>query len=153
MQRSFILGLGLGLSLVAGTLTACGSDSGGSSAASYCSRIQAYKDKSDTFDAIFDGDEPPAKADMEKAFTTMQTMVKDLKKGAPEEIKSDVALVSGGVDELVTLFEKYDWDIVALVSSPDADAMQATFDSAELQTAQENLDEYSLKECGIKTES
>jgi hypothetical protein len=152
MKRSSILGLGLGLSLMAGTLTACGGDSGGS-AASYCSRIQAYKDKTDTFDAIFDGDEPPAKADLEKAFTTMQSMVKDLKKGAPEEIKSDVATVAGGVDDLVKLFEKYDWDIMTLATSSDAEAMQTLFDNAEMTAASDRLDEYSLKECGIKTES
>ena len=153
MQRSFILGLGLGLSLAAGTLTACGGDSGGSSAASYCSRIQAYKDKSDSLDVLFAGDEAPGNDDMKKAFTTMQTMVKDMKKGAPKEIESDVALMSSGIDEIVTAFEKYDWDIAALVASPDAAELDAIFENAEMDAASDRLDAYSLKECGIKTES
>lgn len=153
MQRSFILGLGFGLSLVAGTLTACGSDSGGSSAASYCSRIQAFEDKGDSLDVLFAGDEAPTNEDMKQAYTTMQTMVKDMKKGAPKEIEADVALMSSGIDQIVKVFEKYDWDITALVASPDAAELDAIFENAEMDAANDRLDAYSLKECGIKTES
>ena len=152
MQRSIILGLGLGLSLVAGTLTACGGDSS-SSAESYCARIQAFEDKSDSLDVLFDGDAAPSNDAMKDAFTTVQKMLADLKKGAPKEIESDVALVSGGIDDIVTVFEKYDWDIVALVESPDAAGLDAAFENAEMEAASDRLDAYSLKECGIKTES
>ena len=147
--------LALGLSLVAITLTACGGDSesSGGSTASYCSRIQAYKDKSDSLDEIFGGDGAPSSDDTKRAFTTMQEMANDMRKGAPAEIKADVALVSGGIDDVVKLFEKYDWDVTELFSSSDAEAMQAVLDNAETQAASDRLDKFSSKTCGIETES
>jgi ABC-type Zn uptake system ZnuABC Zn-binding protein ZnuA len=148
--------LGLGLTLAAMTIGACGGDSesgGGDSAAAYCARIQAYKDETDKLDAIFDGDEPPSSDDLKKAFTTAQDMVQDLAKRAPAEIKSDATLMSGNIDELVKVFEKYDWDIVALASSPDMEALDSIMSSTEADAASERLDKFSETSCGIKSES
>ena len=151
-MRRFIT-LGLGLSLVAATLTACGSDSGGSSAASYCSRIQGLEDTSNSLDTVFAGDEAPSADGLKKAFTTMQKMTSDMKKGAPSEIKADVATMATGIDAIVALFEKYEWDVTAAFTSADAEAFDSMLNNAETQAASDRLDAYALKECGIKTES
>lgn len=146
--------LGLGLTLAAITVSACGgSESAGDSTASYCARIQAYKDKADSLDVLFDGDEPPASDDMKKAFTTMQDMSADMKKGAPAEIKADVALMSKGIDDVVEFFEQYDWDIMAIAASPDVEKLDSLLSGDEMNAASDRLDEFSETTCGIKTES
>ena len=82
-----------GALLAAAVLAGCGDDSkSGSSSGDYCAKIQAYKDKSDELDAVFT--DAPDSAAVENAFTTMQTMINDLKSDAPSEIKDDVISTS-----------------------------------------------------------
>jgi hypothetical protein len=147
--------LGLGLVLASTTLAACGSDSksSGDSTEAYCARIKAYEEKTDSFDALFAGDEAPASDDMKEAFTSAQEMITVLKDKAPAEIKSDVTLMANGIDEFVELFEKYDWDIMALGASPDMEKFQSVMDNPEAQAASDRLDEFSETKCGIVTES
>ncbi len=152
MRRSILLGLSL--SLVAGTLSACGGDSSSSgSTESYCARAKDFDGKSELLDALFASSEAPSNDALKDAFLTAQKGFNDLKKGAPKEIESDVALTASGVDEMVAVFEKYDWDILALASSPQAAELGAIFENAEMDAAGARLDAWLLKECGIKTES
>lgn len=148
--------LTLGAVLAVTTFAACGDDSsssGGNSTAAYCDRIQAYKDKGDELDVIFAGTEVPKSEDVEKAFTTMQGMVHDLQKGAPSEIKADVDTMAGAIDGVVTLFAKYDWDLMALSASEDMATLQTKLQGADMQAANDRLDEYTSKTCGIDTSS
>lgn len=145
--------LTLGAVLAATTLAACGDDSSSSSGGNYCDRIQAYKDKGDELDVIFAGDQVPSSDDVEKAFTTMQGMVHDLQKGAPSEIKADVDTMAGAIDGVVTLFAKYDWDLMALSASEDMATLQTELQGADMQAANDRLDEYTSKTCGIEPSS
>lgn len=147
--------IALGLTLVATTaLAACGDDSSsGGSAASYCDRIKAYKTTSDSFDSVFSGNEVPKAEDVEKAFTTMQTMVNDLKEGAPAEIKADVDTMATTIDSVVTLFAKYEWDLMAISASPDMAALQEQLGGEEMNAVSDRLDAYSENTCGIPSES
>ncbi|MDO9173329.1 MAG: hypothetical protein Q7V62_00905, partial [Actinomycetota bacterium] len=112
MNRSTTLLLGAALATT--VLVACGDDSkSGSSDADYCARIAAYRAEADGLDAVFESDSPDAAA-MEDAFTTMQTMVNDLKDGAPSEIAADVSTMAGAIDSVVTIFDQYDWDFTKL---------------------------------------
>ena len=119
----------------------------------YCARIQAYKDTSDSFDSVFASDEVPQPAAVEEAFTTMQAMVHDLQNGAPAEIKADVDTMATSIDEVVALFSQYNWDLMALSTSPDMAALQEKLDGAEMQAVSDRLDAYSEGTCGIPSDS
>lgn len=148
--------LAIGLTLAATTaLSACGDDSSksGDSTASYCDRIKAYKDAGDSFDSVLAGNEVPKAADVEKAYTTMQSMVHDLQDGAPAEIKADVDTMAATMDSIVVLFAKYDWDLMALSTSPDMASLQEQLDGEEMQAVSDRLSAYSETTCGIPSES
>ena len=153
MRRLTTLAIGLTIAATS-VLAACGDDSSKSgSAASYCDRIKAYKDTSDSFDTVFSGNEVPKADDVEKAFTTMQSMVHDLQSGAPTEIKADVDTMAATFDSVVALFSQYDWDLMALSTSADMAALQEQLDGEEMQAVTERLDAYSENTCGIPTGS
>jgi hypothetical protein len=141
--------MALGAVLAATLFAACGDDakSGSSSTGAYCARIAAYKAKSDELDSVFSGTPDPAK--VEEAFTTMQTMVSDLKDGAPTEIKADVAAMSTAIDSVVEIFSKYNWDFTALASAPEFATLQQTLSGADMQGASDRLKAYSEGTCGI----
>lgn len=147
MKRSTTLALG---AVLAATLFAgCGSDSkSASSDAAYCERIKAYKAKADELDSVFDTATPdPAK--IEEAFTTMQSMLHDLNKDVPAEIKADVAAQIAGVDGVVEIFSKYDWDLTALAAAPEFAQLQEDLSGDDMQASGDHLREYSEKTCGI----
>ncbi|HQZ35867.1 MAG TPA: hypothetical protein PK020_15685 [Ilumatobacteraceae bacterium] len=142
------------ISLIAGAVLAatlfvgCGDDAkSGTSTAAYCGKIAAYKAKSDELDVVFTGT-PDADA-VKTAFTTMQSMVHDLNKGAPAEIKTDVATMSGAIDNVVKIFSQYDWDFVKLASAPEFATLQSDLAGADMTAASDRLEKYSSETCGI----
>lgn len=140
--------LALGAALAATMFASCGDDSkSGSSEASYCSRIKAYKAKSDELDAVFTG--TPDSAKVKEAFTTMQAMLHDLNNGVPAEIKADVATQTEGVDSVVAIFSKYDWDFTALASAPEFADLQDDLAGTDMQASSDRLRAYSEATCGI----
>jgi len=152
-MRRFTI-IALAAVLAASTFTACGDDSSsGSGPDAYCARIQAYKDKSDSLDVVFAGDELPDPAKLKDAFTTMQTMIHDLEKGAPSEIAADVAKQGAAIDSVVAIFDKYDWDLMALAASPDMAEMQTQMTGEEMTAASDRLEAYSTNTCGIESSS
>lgn len=153
MRRLAIIGSSL---VLAGTvLAACGGDdkAGGSSTEAYCERVKAYKAETEAFDKVFESDDVPTADVMKQAFTTAQKGAKDLLKGVPSEIKADATLVSKGMDEMVALFEKHDWDIMALAASDDLEAFNTLIEDTDIEAASDRLDEFSEKTCGIPAES
>ncbi len=150
MKRFTILITG---AVIATTVFAgCGDDAkSGSTSGAYCARIQEYKDKSDELDAVFT-DAPDAK-NVEAAFTKVQSMVHDLKTGAPAEIKADVDTMSDAIDNVVAIFSKYDWDFAALAAAPEFAELQDEFAGADMEGATERLEAYSETICGIASDS
>lgn len=151
MKRSIALIAGgvLAASLIVG----CGDDekSGGSSTATYCAKIAAYKAKSDELDSVFSG--TPDAAKVEEAFTTMQSMVHDLQSDAPAEIKQDVTTMSSAIDSVVTIFSQYNWDFVALASAPEFATLQDDLAGADMTAASDRLEAFSTGTCGIESET
>lgn len=148
MKRSTTLALG---AVLAATLFAgCGDDSksAGGTDATYCERIKAYKAKADELDSVFDTATPDS-AKIEEAFTTMQSMLHDLQEGAPAAIKADVAAQIAGVDGVVEIFSKYDWDLTALAAAPEFAQLQEDLSGDDMQASSDRLREYSEKTCGI----
>ncbi|HAN35296.1 MAG: hypothetical protein KAY11_11225 [Ilumatobacteraceae bacterium] len=151
MKRSSTLIVGALLATVA--FTGCGDDdkSSGGSSGDYCARIAAYKAKSDELDVVFSDTPDPAK--VEDAFVTMQTMISDMKNGAPAEIKADVITMSAAIDNVVAIFSKYDWDFTALAAAPDFAELQDQLAGADMQAASDRLEAYSTSVCGIASET
>jgi hypothetical protein len=145
--------LGLGLTLTALTLTACGGDDESSGGKTYCQRIEAMQAQGDAFDELFTGTEPPSAEDTEKAFTTMQKALKAMGKGAPEEIAADVATMTKGMDDLVKALDENKWDFEAALTGPDAEKIGALLESSEMEAASDRLEKYSEETCGLKSES
>jgi len=152
MKRSIALIAG---GLLATTLfVGCGDDAksgSGSSTADYCAKIAAYKAKSDELDSVFTG--TPDSAKIEEAFTTMQSMVSDLKSDAPAEIKQDVTTMSDAIDSVVKIFSQYDWDFVKLASAPEFATLQQELAGADMTAASDRLEAFSTDTCGIEPET
>lgn len=148
MKRSTTLLLGAALATT--VLVACGDDdsTSGSSDADYCARIAAYRAEADGLDAVFASDTPDPAA-TEDAFTSMQTMVNDLQDGAPSEIADDVDTMAGAIDNVVTIFSKYDWDFTKLAAAPEFVQLQEDLSGPEMEAASTRLTEYSQSTCGI----
>ena len=151
MNRSTTLIVGALLATAA--FTGCGDDakSSGGSSSDYCAKIAAYKAKSDELDAVFTA--TPDSAKVEDAFTTMQSMVNDLKSEAPAAIKADVTTMSTAIDNVVAIFSKYDWDFTALATAPEFADLQEQLEGTDMQAASDRLTEYSSTVCGIASET
>jgi hypothetical protein len=132
----------------AGVVTACGDDGGSSSGAGYCATAQKFVTASDSFDSVFDTQQPDV-ADMKKAFTTMARMSSDLLAAAPAEIEQDATVLNDSVQKLVAAFDKLDYDFTKLLADPEAMAVVSAMDSAELDAAGDRIDSYTEKECGF----
>jgi hypothetical protein len=146
-------------SMFAATLfAACGDDDkgsdpidGGGDVAAYCERIAEYRATSDDLDAVFTGDPDPAQ--VETAFTTMQSMVNDLRDGAPDEIADDVDTMASAIDNVVDVMSKYDWDFMQLATAPEFAQLQQDLEGPEVVAAGNRLTEYSETTCGLPAES
>lgn len=152
MKRSIAL-IG-GAVLATAVFVGCGDDAKSGSAgstAAYCAKISAYKAKADELDSVFSGTPDPAK--FEAAFTTMQTMVHDLKSDAPAQIKSDVTTMSGAIDSVVKIFSQYKWDATALTTAPEFATLQQDLQGANMTDASARLEAFSKDTCGIVSDT
>lgn len=148
------------ISLFAGAVLAttlfvgCGDDAksgSGSSTATYCTKIAAYKAKSDELNSVFTG--APDAAKIEDAFTTMQSMVHELKSNAPAAIKNDVTTMSTAIDSVVKIFAQYDWDFMKLASAPEFAKLQEELAGADMTAASGRLEAFSSDTCGIASDT
>ena len=140
--------LACGTLLTAAALAACGDDaaSGEVNTEAYCGRLQSYKERGDALDAVFAVAEPST-ADIEEAFTSMQSMSHDLQNGAPAELQDDVDTMAEGIDTVVGLFAQYDWDLQALYASTDMATLQNEMRGTDMQAARDNLDAFASNHC------
>jgi predicted outer membrane protein len=126
-----------------------GSVSNDPAVVAYCKQIQAYKDKANSFNDVFNADTPDPKA-TEAAFTTMQSMLEDLANGAPSDIKADVDTVNGATKQLIAIFAKYEWDVTKLAASAtDAAQLQTLMSDSAVSAASANLDTWGQQQCGF----
>ena len=106
--------LAIGLALVFGTLAVgCGDDE--ASSADYCALITSYEADTDAYGGVLDSDNPDP-AEVETAFRAIAARVDALEQQAPASIKSDVSAMADATRQLIDLFEKYDWDVAALMA-------------------------------------
>lgn len=140
--------------------TAAGSDSttAGTGAvnpefADYCAKITAYRDNADSFDDVFTSETPdPAKT--EEAFTSMKTLLQDLTDNAPDDIAADVATVNDATGEIIAIFAKYEWDVIALSNAgDDATKFQEVLNDSAVNDASTRLDTWGQENCGFPPEA
>lgn len=136
----------LSLSACGGSKSSSADNGGGSSDAAYCAKVAEYKDKSDTFDSVLDEGNPSG---MRTAFETMQGLVHDLDKNPPASIAADVHAVRKGIDEVVAVFAKYDYDFTKLMAAPEFAELAQTMEGDALTAATDRLDKWGVDVCGF----
>ncbi len=150
--------LAVGTLATAALLGACGDDKkasdGGSATTAaaggdeaYCARIEAYKNASNELDSSM---EEPTPESMKNAFETMGGMLHDLEDGAPAAIAADLATMNDSVDQMIAIFEKYEWDLLALATAPEYEELSTLMEGDDMVAVQDRLDSWSLDTCGIE---
>jgi hypothetical protein len=126
-----------------------GSNSG-TSDSEYCAKIKEYKAQSDALDAVMQSTDPKA---IRKGFETILVMLHDLDKNPPSAIAADVHAVREVSDEVVSVFDKYDYDFTKLATAPEFEALSKKMDSAAINDSNKKLDAYSTDVCGLPPDS
>ena len=84
-----------------------------------------------------------------KGFETILVMLHDLDKNPPSAIAADVHAVREVSDEVVSVFDKYDYDFTKLATAPEFEALSKKMDSAAINDSNKKLDAYSTDVCGL----
>lgn len=140
--------IALGLALL--VVPACGGDD--TAAVDYCETVRGFEAQSDTFSALFEADDPDPK-DVETAYRAIGAQIDALAAHPPAEIEAEVTAMAGAMHQLITLFERNNWDLASVYQSDDLGAFLDLMDSDAISGAQERLEQYSEETCGIGTGS
>lgn len=120
---------------------ACGDDggsAGGGSAESWCATVALGAEGDAVMGGLFGGNA----ADVESGIKRMQAITDDLVKASPSEIAADVSFLDGYIDDVAGALAAADYVLL------DVDVSVLSADEARLDQAQENLDDYTVRECG-----
>ena len=139
------------------TLAACGSDDTSAddttaetastgAGGDFCDLVQSFYDTSTTLDAAFSSGDP---AQVEAALAELKPILEGLRDGAPADLKDAAAAQTGGILELITIFEQYEYDVDTASTSPEFTDLNARMTTDEMATAQEQLNAYDAEVCGI----
>lgn len=121
---------------------------GGGASGDYCEVVASVNDE---FSAVDDADENDMfdPATFEEMFNKVVVALDAMEEAAPEEIADDFGVLSASYSQVVEVLEAAGWDMMALMSDPEAAAALEALDSAEVATAIANIEDYTLAECGI----
>ena len=124
--------------------TAAASSAGSSSSSSYCAQVLVIEKAIDEIESrgLTFGDEIGA------MFREVLDLQVDALSIAPDEIADPAVIVADGLTNLKTILEPVDYDIVALTEE-----QQELLDSAELNDAQDLLEQYHEDVCGTEEDS
>jgi len=131
-------------------LGACGDDKKSSSGGGndYCARIVAFKAKSEAFNPDFTNGAPD---ELKAAFTEMANALHDMQDGAPAEIAADIKVEVDYLDEMMSILDKYEWDVTASMSDEDYQRMGEINSDTAVADANDHLKAYSEETCGISS--
>ena len=153
MKKSFTT-IALGSIAAVALLGACSDDkksdggtSGGDDVTAFCAQVQSYKTASDALDVTM---EDPTPESMKAAFDTMGSMLAELEKNAPSAIEGDLTTMNDAIARTIAVFEQYDYDFMALATSPEFAAISEEMDGDEMTAVQDRLDAWTLDNCGIE---
>ena len=131
-------------------LGACGDDKKSSSGGGndYCARIVAFKAKSEAFNPDFTNGAPD---ELKAAFTEMANALHDMQDGAPAEIAADIKVEVDYLDEMMSILDKYEWDVTASMSDEHYQRMGEINSDTAVADANDHLKAYSEETCGISS--
>ena len=135
----------------ASTSTTAGGDGefSGEGSDDFCDLARDYAEKFDQAGETEATTPAEAEAELANDYDEFAKAIKDLVGEAPEEIEADVRVVSGAFDELNELLEKYDYDFEKI---PQEEAASIDLDNAEVEAANNRIESYFEKVCGIDTD-
>ena len=133
------------------TLVSCSSD--GSKAADshidFCLAAQSAKDAEDAQQRLFSQALSPLPADVQPAVEGFAAKFSEMAALAPAEIKVDVDTISNAAQGLLAVVKASNYDVTAMVTTPEFATLTDTFSSSEFTAAQDRFRSYVASTCGI----
>jgi cytochrome c556 len=140
----------IALVVLCGSVTACGSSSDTQDAAEVKTFCQMATDL-ETASSGPHGEDPAAITDpakMKEMYATITAMAKKLRDGAPSEIKTDVAAMVDSLLAMNTIFEKNDYDLLAMSKNEKVRADLAKISADEsVGAASTRFNKYMAANC------
>jgi hypothetical protein len=134
--------------LILATLaTACGSSDEANSQPTFCEVAQAVKAAADVQQKLFDAVDPPAAADVQPAIDDFALKFAAMNSISPADIKADVETLNDAAQQLATIVRKNNFNVVAMVSTPEFAALNDTFGSDAYTSAQNKFQLYLDTKC------
>ena len=146
MNRTYLAVAGLLLA----TLVSCSSD--GSKADShldFCVAAQTAKEAEDAQQRLFSQSASPGPAEVQPAVEGFATKFATMATLAPKEIKPDVDTISNAAQGLLAVVKANNYDVTAMVTTPEFATLTDTFASPEFTDAQSRFQSYVATNCGI----
>jgi hypothetical protein len=138
------------LSVVAISVTACGSSSGEQAATaqagdSFCKLAQVAKDDNDALSNLDPTDPAKVKVQLSGAIDSLNA----LSAKAPKDIEATTKALLAAEEKLETLLKANDFDFVKLAASDEGKKL---LDDDSISKAGDDLDKYLTDKCGIATD-
>jgi hypothetical protein len=136
--------------LLLATVVSCSSD--GSKAdpnIDFCLAAQTAKDAEDAQQRLFSQSVSPGPADVQPAVEAFASKFAAMAALAPKEIKLDVDTISNAAQGLLAVVKANNYDVTAMVTTPEFATLTDTFASAEFTDAQGRFQSYVGAQCGI----
>ena len=146
MNRTHLAVVGL----ILATLVSCSSDGGkADSHVDFCLAAQSAKDAEDAQQRLFSQSLSPPAADVQPAVEGFATKFAAMAALAPAEIKADVDTISNAAQGLLAVVKASNYDVTAMVTTPEFATLTDTFSSSEFTAAQDRFRSYVASTCGI----
>jgi hypothetical protein len=137
--------------ILATVMTACGSSDAAEAPPPFCDVAFAVKSAADAQQKLFDAVDPPPATAVQIAVEDFAAKFAAMNSIAPTGIKSDVATLNGVAQQLANVVRTSNYDVVAMISTPQFAALTTTFASATYTSAQDRFQQYVDTNCGFTT--
>ena len=137
-------------SLLLATVVSCSSDgSKADSQAKFCVAAKSAKDAEDAQQHLFSQPLSPLPAAVKPAVENFAAKFAAMAALAPAEIKTEVDTISNVAQGLLAVVAANNYDVTAMVTTPEYATLTDTFASTEFAAAQEGFRNYVATTCGI----
>lgn len=119
------------------------------SLAQFCVAAQSAKDAEDAQQRLFSQSLSPGPADAQPAVERFAAKFATMAALAPTEIKPDVETISNAAQGLLAVVKANNYDVTAMVTTPEFATLTDTFASSEFTDAQGRFQNYVQTSCGI----
>jgi hypothetical protein len=137
--------------ILATLVTACSNSDAADTPPPFCDVAFAVKSAADAQQKLFDAVDPPPATAVQIAVDDFAAKFAAMNSVAPTGIKSDVATLNGVAQQLANVVRTSNYDVVAMVGTPEFAALTTTFSSATYTSAQDRFQRYLDTNCGFTT--